>query len=57
MFDPDLAPRKDALFQAIVHGTASDVAMLSSLSFAGGWVDDENESDEDESDLGVWIMT
>jgi hypothetical protein len=35
LFDPALAPRKNALFQAAAHGTGSDVAMLLSLSFAG----------------------
>jgi len=49
LFDPKLAARKNALFQAAAHGTGSDVAMLLSLSFAVG---DENESDEDESDEG-----
>jgi ankyrin repeat protein len=34
LFDPELAPRKNALFQAAAHGTGSDVAMLLSLSFA-----------------------
>ena len=34
LFDPALAPRKNALFQAAAHGTGSDVAMLLSLSFA-----------------------
>ena len=28
LFDPELAPHKDALFQAAAHGTGSDVAML-----------------------------
>jgi hypothetical protein len=45
--DSSLAPRKNALFQAAAHGTGSDVAMLLSLSFAVGDVD---ESDEDEGD-------
>ena len=39
-------PRKNALFQAAAHGTASEVAaMLVSLSFAVG-ESEENESDE-----------
>jgi hypothetical protein len=49
LFDPVLAPRKDALFQAAAHGTGSDVAMLLSLSFA---VREDDESDQDESDQG-----
>ena len=54
LYDPELAPRKNALFQAAAHGTGSDVAMLLSLSFAVGDEDDgdEDESDEDESDEG-----
>jgi hypothetical protein len=44
LFDPTLAPRKNALFQAAAHGTGSDVAMLLSLSFAVG---EEKESDEE----------
>jgi hypothetical protein len=54
LFDPALAPRKNALFQAAAHGTAPDVAMLLSLSFAVGDEDksDEEESDEEESDDG-----
>ncbi len=35
LFDP-LVPRKNALLQAATHGTAPDVAMLLSLSFAVG---------------------
>ena len=31
LFDPKLAARKNALFQAAAHGTGSDVAMLLSL--------------------------
>ena len=49
LFDPELAARKNALFQAAAHGTGSDVAMLLTLSYAVGY---ENESDEDESDEG-----
>jgi hypothetical protein len=53
LFDP-LAPRKNALFQAAAHGTAPEVAMLLSLSFAVGGQEesDEEESDEDESHEG-----
>ena len=43
LFDPALAPCKNALIQAAAHGTGSDVAMLLSLSFGDG---EENESDE-----------
>ena len=51
LFDPELAARKNALFQAAAHGTGSDVAMLLSLSFAVGdaHVSYENENEEDES--------
>jgi hypothetical protein len=48
LFDPELVPREDALFQAAAHGTGSDVAMLLSLSFAVGegvWIYDANEED------------
>jgi hypothetical protein len=48
LFDPELAARKNALFQAAAHGTGSDVAMLLILSFAvvdetipGDWYDDD----------------
>jgi hypothetical protein len=34
--DPALAPHENALFQAAAHGTAPEVAMLLSLSFAVG---------------------
>jgi hypothetical protein len=34
LFDPELAARKNALFQAAAHGTGSDVAMLLSFAFA-----------------------
>ena len=47
LFDRGLAPRKNALLQAAAHGTAPEVAMLLSLSFAVG---DEEESDEDDSE-------
>ena len=33
LFDPALAPRQNALFQAAAHGTGSDMAMLLSLWF------------------------
>jgi len=46
LFDP-LAPRENALFQTTTHGTAPEVVMLLSFSFAVG---DQEESDEDESD-------
>jgi hypothetical protein len=49
LFDPELAARKYALFQAAAHGTGSDVAMLLSLSFSIG---DEDSGDEDEMDEG-----
>jgi len=49
LFDPELAPRKNALLQAAAHGTAFDVAMLLSLWFAVG---DEVESDE-EAESGI----
>ena len=39
MFDPELAARKDAVFQGAAHGTGSDVAMLLS---------NEDESVEDD---------
>ena len=54
LHDPELAPRKNALFQAAPHGTGIDVALLLSFSFAVGDEDDsdEDESDEDESDKG-----
>jgi hypothetical protein len=46
LFDPELAPCKNALFQAAAHGTGSDMAMLLSLSFAGIRTYDVNEEDE-----------
>ncbi len=49
LFDPELAARKNALFQAAAHGTDSDVAMLLSLSFT---VAEEYQSDEYKSDQG-----
>jgi hypothetical protein len=49
LFDPQLDPGNDALVQATAHGTGSDVAMLLTLSFAGG---QGNASDEDQ---GGWI--
>jgi hypothetical protein len=36
LFDPALAPCKNALFQATAHGTDSDVVILLSLSFVVG---------------------
>ncbi len=48
MFDPELVPREDALFQAAAHGTGSDVAMLLSLLFTVGeavWIYEANEED------------
>jgi hypothetical protein len=56
LFDPVLASRKNALFQAAAHGTAPEVAMLLSLSFAVGNEDesDEEESDQEESDEGCF---
>ena len=51
-FDPEMTPLKDTLFQTAVNGTVSDGVTLLSLSFADGH---EHESDEDESDQGVWI--
>jgi len=47
LFDLGLVPRKNALLQAAAHGTAPEVAMLLSLSFAVG---DEEESDEDDNE-------
>jgi hypothetical protein len=49
LFDPELAARKNALFQAAAHGTGSDVAMLLSLSFP---VAEEADNDDDESAQG-----
>ena len=49
LFDPELVPHKNALFQGAVHGTVSDMTMLLSLSFSGG---DEDKSDADEGDKG-----
>jgi ankyrin repeat protein len=49
LFDPELAARKNALFQAAAHGTGSDVAMLLSLSFT---VAEEADNDDDESAQG-----
>ena len=45
LFDPALAPRNNALCQAAAHGTAPEVAMLLSLSFAIG---EDYESDDDD---------
>ncbi len=50
LFDPALACRKNALFQAAAHGTAPEVAMLLSLSFAVG-----NEDESDESSMNLEI--
>jgi hypothetical protein len=44
LFDRGLVPRENALLQAAAHGTAPEVAMLLSLSFAVG---DDEESNED----------
>jgi ankyrin repeat protein len=46
LWDPAMAPRKNALLQAAAHGTAPEVAMLLSLSFAVGG--DEVDSDKDD---------
>jgi ankyrin repeat protein len=50
LFDRGLVPSENALFQAAAHGTAPEVAMLLSLSFAVG---DEDHSDEDGSDEDI----
>jgi hypothetical protein len=53
LFDPELAARKNALFQAAAHGTGSDVVMLLILSFAvfdetipGSWYGDDESFEE-----------
>jgi hypothetical protein len=48
LFDRGLAPRENALLQGAAHGTAPEVAMLLSLSFAVG--DDSRTYDVNEKD-------
>ena len=54
LFDRGLVPRENALLQAAAHGTAPEVAMLLSLSFAVG---DEEESDEEDNESDEDIRT
>jgi hypothetical protein len=61
LFDPALAPRKNALFQAAAHGTAPEVAMLLSLSFAVGGQDERDQdfhvNEEDSQDNAPLLLT
>jgi hypothetical protein len=49
LFDRGLVPRKNALLQAAAHGTAPEVVILLSLSFALG-DEEDREEDDHESD-------
>ena len=57
LFDPVLTPRKNAMFQAVGHGTDPEVSMLLSLSFGVGYEDvDDTENEGDEGDIWTYDM-